>query len=323
MKGDTLYGVDLAGDIAFQEMGMHARFVLAIGMSALVLGAAPSAALGDPLQERLDKAVADYNEAVDKETASLAAHIDAKIAAAQAKGDLDLKKSFEAAKDSLQKGTRPSLQLLKGVVESASRDITRARNRLLIEYKDVEREYVKQGKDVQAEAIRVESQKLEKAVWIERANDPVGAGSRPARTDVYLADLQEQRVSVGKEGVFAKAGDYAVNRVPVKKPIFLHPPSNGSSEVTYDIPSGYKMFKAVAAICDSGSVNQPTPLVFRVVGGTGNVLWTSKPLRGPGASEACEILVGQEKTLKLVVDCNGWYAHAQAIWCDPRFCERR
>jgi hypothetical protein len=140
---------------------MHARFVLGISATLLMLVVPSSAAFGDPLQERLDKAVAAYNEAVDKETTALSAHIDTKIAAAQTKGDLELKKSFEAEKQSLQKGTMPTLQLLRGVVESANRDLTRARNKLMAEYRDVERDYVRQGNDKRAEAVRSEWVQLE------------------------------------------------------------------------------------------------------------------------------------------------------------------
>lgn len=154
---------------------MLVRFVLGIGMSLSTLGNMSSLAFGDPLQERLDKAVADYNEAVAKESVSLAAYIDTKIEAAQRKGDLDLKKSFEAAKDSLQKGSMPSLQLVKGVVDAAQRDLTRARNKLLAEYRDVEREYVRQGKDKRAEAVRDEVAQLEEQV----AGGSVAQAKRP------------------------------------------------------------------------------------------------------------------------------------------------
>lgn len=163
---------------------MHAGFVFGISATLLVLGVAPSTAFGDPLQEPLDKAVAAYNEAVDKETAALAAHIDSKIAAAQAKGDLDLKKSFESAKESLQKGTMPTLQLLRGVVESANRDLTRARNKLMAEYRDVERDYVRQGNDRRAEAVRSEWEQLEQRL----ASGSVSQAKRPKPKAAIPAD---------------------------------------------------------------------------------------------------------------------------------------
>jgi hypothetical protein len=163
---------------------MHARFVLAMGMSAFVVGVAPAAVLGDPLQERLDKAVTDYNEVVDKETASLAAHIDTKIAGAQTKGDLDLKRSFEAEKLSLQQGTMPTLQLLRGVVESANRDLTRARNKLMAEYRDVERDYVRQGNDKRAEAVRSEWEQLEQRL----SSGSVSQAKRPKPKAAIPAD---------------------------------------------------------------------------------------------------------------------------------------
>jgi hypothetical protein len=168
----------------FEETSMHARFVLGIGTTLLILGVPSSAAFGDPLQERLDKAVADYNEVVDKETASLAAHIDTKIAAAQTKGDLDLKRLFEAEKQSLQKGTMPTLQLLRGVVESANRDLTRARNKLMAEYRDVERDYVRQGNDKRAEAVRSEWEQLEQRL----ASGSVSQATRPKPKAAIPAD---------------------------------------------------------------------------------------------------------------------------------------
>ncbi|MCE9630871.1 MAG: hypothetical protein K8S94_09195 [Planctomycetia bacterium] len=140
---------------------MTLRSLCAMAVTLVALIGAEASAQGDPLQERLDKAVAVYNESVEKETKSLAEYIQGKLATAQGRGDLDLKKSIEAAEASLQRGEMPTLQLLKGAVEQAKRDLTRAKNKLLSEYRDVERDYVRQGNDKRAEAVRRESQQLD------------------------------------------------------------------------------------------------------------------------------------------------------------------
>jgi hypothetical protein len=300
------------------------RFALPLVLLVAVLAQADiAAAQQDSLEVRIKKAARDYNDSVDKIEADIEELINKKIDAAKSKGDLDQKKSYDAALDALKQGEFPTLPVFRGVVESGKRELMRAKTKLLGVYKEVEREYVKQGKDTRAEAVRAESQRLDKAVWIERARDLSGESASSLPADIYLADLQEQNVSVGKEGTFRNTGDYAVGGKGIKKAIYLHPPSNGSSEVTYDVPPGFKVFKAIAAINDTGSAAQPTPLVFKLVGGSGTTLWTSKPLRGPGAAEPCEILLGQEKSLKLVVVCNGWFAHAHAIWGEARFSVRR
>lgn len=140
---------------------MNVRSVLGSVAILISILAAQGLAQGDPLQDRLDKAVAVYNESVEQESKSLADYINAKITAAMSQGDLDLKKSFEATNESLQKGEMPTLQLLKGVVDRAKRDLARAKNKLLSEYDDVEKKYVKQGNDKRAEAVRRESEQLD------------------------------------------------------------------------------------------------------------------------------------------------------------------
>jgi len=160
------------------------RSLCAIAVTLVALIGAKASAQGDPLQDRLDKAIAVYNESVEKETESLAEYIKGKLATAQGRGDLELKKSFEAAEASLQRGEMPTLQLLRGTVEQAKRDLTRAKNKLLSEYRDVERDYVRQGNDTRAEAVRRESGQLDKQL----ADHVVARTQRPKPKAVIPID---------------------------------------------------------------------------------------------------------------------------------------
>lgn len=125
-------------------------------------------AQSDDLQARLDQAVSKYNETVAKVTETVADNINKKIKAAMTKGDLQEKKSYEAALDQLQRGSLPESASLKVFVDRAKSELKRGKTKLLGVYKEVEQEYVKQGgKDNLAEAVLVESQKLDTGVLVD------------------------------------------------------------------------------------------------------------------------------------------------------------
>lgn len=291
----------------------------------------------DPVQDRLDRAIVTYNESRDKAIKPLERSIRDKIEAAKNKGDLDTKKLFEAALQSLEEGSLPSLQALQAVTKTAERELARAKSKLLAEYRDAERDYVKQGSDERAEAVRSESSEIDVrltqdvAMLADRAKAKPAAAkpatAKPTR-EIFLSDLPERDVSTadpfGKNGslgylLASKEQRITVRGQVAEKGISMVPFGNGRSSVTYDVPQGFATFKAVAAMNDSADpAIQVTPCTFKVLCAD-KVLWESPPLRGRGAVAECSVQLKGCSEVTLIVECPGLHNCAHAVWVDPRF----
>jgi hypothetical protein len=130
----------------------------------LLVGVSDSTILAqtDSPQQRLDAAIVAYNTTVERTTSTLSDYLSGKIADARRRGDLDLIRSLESAQGSIQQGALPSLPLVSGRVEQAKRDLSRAKRKLETEFEEVKRQYVRQGNDDVAEAVRDEWQELDR-----------------------------------------------------------------------------------------------------------------------------------------------------------------
>jgi hypothetical protein len=141
--------------------------------------------------------------------------------------------------------------------------------------------------------------------------------NRPA--PVYLADLPETDV----RGSFAKkvtTGEFRimVNGVPSPNGLWMHPPTYGSSQVSYVLGKKYHTFKATAAINDSvKSTGAATGLIFKVRG-DGKELWKSGQLKAKGASQQFTISVTDIDRLELEVHCPDSDSNAHAVWVEPQ-----
>lgn len=283
--------------------------------------AAQGHAQGDPLQDRLDKAVAVYNEAVEQESKSLADYINGKITMAKSQGDLDLKKQFEAANESLQKGEMPTLRLLKGVVDQAKRDLTRAKNKLLSEYRDVEKDYVKQGNDNRAEAVRREAGQLD-----GRPANQLGAVTRPPKPKaIFLSELREQRAHVAHEGLgkgkcFHNTRDIhsIVDGKPSPHGLAMHPGDKGNdSFVQYALPPGTRRFTAIATLDKTA---QREPLICAIQFEAlvdGKQVWLSKKIDKENLSDTCDIpLPHDARSLELRTKGSPCFG-GRAVWIEP------
>ena len=140
----------------------------------------------------------------------------------------------------------------------------------------------------------------------------------------YLSSLEEQDVSVGF-GALGKGSDLgymgksiSLNKKEAKFGLSLHPPTDGKACVTYVIPEGVSVFKTVVGINDDIEDKKTSPITFSVEA-NGTQLWVSKPLRQATETDECEIKLGDHKTLKLVVACDGAQQDAHAIWFEPVF----
>lgn len=143
-----------------------------------------------------------------------------------------------------------------------------------------------------------------------------------ANNVVYLSDLQEFDVHVG-HGSFGKKGDLGyedkkivVDGKPSKEGLSLHPPTRGSSRVSYVLAGKYRWFYARSALND-GIPKRLGPVAFTVIGDD-KVLWKSRLVRLRGYSEDVEVDVRGVEELRLEVSCPGRSTHAHAVWIDPQ-----
>jgi serine/threonine protein kinase len=152
-------------------------------------------------------------------------------------------------------------------------------------------------------------------------------GSSAGNLPVYLSDLPE--TDVRPDGSFGKkirTGPFRiiVNGVPSPNGLWMHPPENRSSHVSYWLGKKYQTFKAAAAINDS--VTPPdaetppgaaTPLIFKVRG-DGKDLWQSQPLQKKGSSQQFTVSVAGIDKLELEIHCPGSERSAHAVWVEPQ-----
>jgi hypothetical protein len=141
---------------------------------------------------------------------------------------------------------------------------------------------------------------------------------KPAANEkwVFLMQLQEAEVQAINIREWATAKvmfDGAVS----PHGFYLHPPSHGSSHVTYDLKDGDRYFKTGVAIADEVGKGSWSNLTFKVIG-DGKTLWESEPMKQTRHMQTCGITIAWVKKLTLWVDCPGRYEFAHAIWIEPQ-----
>ncbi|MCE9565034.1 MAG: protein kinase [Planctomycetes bacterium] len=152
---------------------------------------------------------------------------------------------------------------------------------------------------------------------------PSGQTTTPvASRKIWLSDLPEQDPVVG-HGRFGKAGQtgYDNHKIVVKGEasphgLSLHPATNNTATVRYELRSRYRNFAGTVAINDSANGQTKTPLTF-VVKGDGKVLWESKPVRGREDAQSFSFNVESVSRLDLEVRCPGDNGGAHAVWLEP------
>ncbi|MBI4586942.1 MAG: NPCBM/NEW2 domain-containing protein [Planctomycetes bacterium] len=153
--------------------------------------------------------------------------------------------------------------------------------------------------------------------------------SRLGVKKVYLADLQEEKSSVGV-GQFGKKGDLGYKPNPRAKRngrirvgglespngLSMHPPSQGSSYAIYRIDKKFGTLEARVAIADGGEKPPATPAVFKVYGDD-RLLWKSRPAGKLGELQGVKVEISGVEMLKLEVECPGHYGSCWAVWVEP------
>jgi hypothetical protein len=138
----------------------------------------------------------------------------------------------------------------------------------------------------------------------------------------FLDDLSDLSASVGKGslGKHGEAGYFPPGKFRVRgsQPLHalsIHPPSNGSSNASYNLDGKFRSFTAIAAIMDDAKQMQ-SKAIFRVYG-DGKQLWSSRALRGAGEYQECTVKVSGVQILKVEVICTGPNNDAHAVWVAP------
>jgi hypothetical protein len=138
----------------------------------------------------------------------------------------------------------------------------------------------------------------------------------------FLDDLSELSASVGKGslGKHGEAGYFPPGKLRVRgsqalHALSMHPPSNGSSNVSYNLDGKYRSFTGIAAIMDDAKQMQ-SKAIFRVYG-DGKQLWSSRPMRGAGEYQECTVKVSGVQILKIEVICTGPNNDARSVWVAP------
>jgi formylglycine-generating enzyme required for sulfatase activity len=121
----------------------------------------PAARKKDPLQQRLDAALAEYNPAIERAIDELANEIEEEFNKATKKGDIGLARKCKEAEVALrERGTPPDNDFLKHAREDTYRKITRAGAKLAAEFEAVAKECLKAGDLDRAEAVLSEKAEL-------------------------------------------------------------------------------------------------------------------------------------------------------------------
>lgn len=153
---------------------------------------------------------------------------------------------------------------------------------------------------------------------------PTNLLSKTATDGIYLDDVKETEFSVGW-GTMGKHGDAGYRDkkcilwgVMPSHAISIHPPSQKSSYVTYNLDGSFHKFQAMAVIWEEGGGGPAeSPVNFKVFG-DGKLLWLSRPIQMPGDGQNCSINIQGVRVLKLQVDCHGKNGRSHAVWVNPK-----
>lgn len=96
-----------------------------------------------------------------------------------------------------------------------------------------------------------------------------------------------------------------INKELVRRGVSIHPPSNGSSQAVFSIPSGhFCRFTTLVGITDDVKT-EVSSCIFKVKS-ENTLLWQSSEVKKSGIIETCDIqLDSQFNNLILEVECKG------------------
>jgi hypothetical protein len=290
------------------------RLLFALLTSVLAVGLCPARADdAEAVKDKLFQAKKDYDAQVQKFKKAITDLFDKREDDARKGGNKKLVDQIKAERDAFEKSG-----VLPQVVPATIRDsITTARAKLDKAYTAAVKEYLILKLDDAAGVTEKEQQEfqLSSALLFGKRN--------------YLVTLKHSDLKVENATGFSNNGVAPDSGIKLKRDgeaiphsIFIVPPPNGSSEVSYPLAGKTVAFRATVGVTRIGddAGNPGTALTFEVFG-DGKALWKSKPVAKLDMYETCELKIDKVKKLTLRVSCPGPNTLARAMWYEPILAE--
>jgi hypothetical protein len=286
------------------------RFLLVLFTCIFAAGLSPARADdAEMVKEKLFQAKKEYDAKVQKFKMTVTESLDRREEDARKKGDKKLVDQVKAERDAFEKtGESPQS------IPSSLRDpVAAARTKLDKAYTAAIKEYLKLKMDDAASATEKEREEFQLTTAFL-------FGKRS-----YLVLLQHSDLKIVNATGFSSNGTDALSGQKLKRDgefiphsIFIVPPPNGSSEVSYPIPAKKTAIRTTVGVTRIGDDAQDaaTGLIFEVLG-DGKSLWKSKPVSKLDMYETCELKIEKVKILTLRVNCPGPNTYARAMWYEP------
>jgi hypothetical protein len=254
----------------------------------------------------LDKAWDEYDAAVREAAKGIRAAVAKHFKAAAGVGDLKLTQTWKATAEAFEKhGTLP--REYAEDIQAAIADLRRAESAIEKAYEETVKALTKGS--------LTEPLMLDKAEKILVEWKSLAAGQ-----SIYLSDLAARNVQVPKDDEvnhFVQR-KVTVGRVDREHGVWLHPPNNGESRVTFDVPKGFTKLIGGVAMNDSAE-GQKTSVTFLLRDDRNKEIWTSRPVSGRNQVQEFSVPVDKMTSVTLVVRCPGYWDYAHAVWVEPRF----
>ncbi|MCE9565097.1 MAG: NPCBM/NEW2 domain-containing protein [Planctomycetes bacterium] len=286
------------------------RFLLVpiVGVLAVGLCLAEAADV-DTVKEKLFQAKKAFDVESQKFRKAVTDQLDKREDDARKAGDKKVVDQVKTERERFEKwGEFPLTSPL-----AASKSITAARATLNKAYTDAVKDYTKIKEDAAAETIEKEQRAFQLSSLLM-------FGKR-----TFLVGLKHSDLRVENATGFSNNGTDALSKTKLKldgmlipHSIYLVPPPNGYSEVTYPLkgkPTAFRVTVGVTRIGEDAG-DPGTPLVFEVLG-DGKPLWKSKPIPKLDVYESCELPLEKVQKLTLRVICDGRNTLARAVWYEP------
>jgi hypothetical protein len=259
------------------------------------------------LKKKLDDARKEYTDQAEALKAAVGTLLDKREEAARAKRDKKLVDRVAAERDAFKARGEPPAGVARG-------PLVAARHKLAVTYTDAVKDYTRLKLDDAAAA----AEKERVAFLVESA---ALAGKKS-----YLSSLKHFNLKVTR-GWFSNAGTaptvnnrpLKLNGEPVPHTIFIHPPTRGAAQVSYNLAGKWAVLKTAVAVPRielENTQNAVSPLTFEVLGDDKS-LWKSEPTVKVGAVQECEVKVERVKVLTLRVHCPGSDGWGRAVWYEP------
>ena len=279
---------------------------VAAALGCISLGAAAPADDAAAVQEKWEAAKHAYNLASEKYTKVLTEQLEKAEEAARKAGDKKALAQVKAEQKAFEKKGYPPAS----VPVAPRQDLLAARSKLDMAYTDAAKGYIRLKMDEKAE--EMEKQQQEFVI-----NSGVLAGKWTYLAALKHTDLKHEGFS--NNGIVPRLEiPLQFQGEPTPHSIYLHPPGQGFSTMTYQFARKWSAFRATVGLpkIDETTQNPASKITFEVLG-DGKSLWKSKPADKIEEFQSCQVWIQGVKAITLRVHCPGINAFAQGVWFEP------